>query len=105
LLLLVVSHLKIVEEMLKLAPGARHQIRMKLVSSALSEGSAADVAGRSLLSETYKVTDGDSLSRAILRSLLSPWTDEQLVGLRHCFCKGIRCWYVLGMLYVFMGHA
>ena len=32
-------------------------------------------------------------------------TDEQLVGLRHCFCKGIRCWYVLGMLYVFMGRA
>lgn len=66
-MLLVVSHLKIVKEMLKLALGARHQIRMKLESSALSEGSAADVAGRSLLSETYKVTDGDSdsLSRAI----------------------------------------
>lgn len=59
------SHLKIVKEMLKLALGARHQIRMKLESSALSEGSTADVAGRSLLSETYKVTDGDSLSRAI----------------------------------------
>ncbi len=54
----------IVKDIPKRALGVRYQIRMKWVLSALREGSATDVAGRSRLSKTGQVTDGDSLSLA-----------------------------------------